>query len=229
MLAENKIHLGDCLDLMRLIPDKSIDLVLTDPPYGIGWDKEKTGMSAGLRTDGSRRIDPTWINRAPKNYKKNDWDCCIPKLEYFEELQRISKNQIIWGGNYFTEYLKPSGGWIVWEKGVPDGMTLSQAELAWVSGSNSIKITKHLWAGYKKCEDTNRTHPTQKPVKLFQWCLERYSQPSDLILDPFSGSGTTAIAAHNLGRRFICIEKDKDYHAASVQRLKDAQAQLRLF
>ena len=103
---------------------------------------------------------------------------------------------------------------------------MADAEIAWTSFDSSVRIFKmhHFSKGYGI-----KQHPTQKPLKLFQWCLERYSQPNDLILDPFSGSGTTAIAAYNLGRRFICIEKDEDYHAASVQRLKDTQAQLRLF
>lgn len=208
MLAENTIHLGDCLDLMRLIPDKSIDLVLTDPPYGIGMDGGNVGY------------------KGFNNFEKKEWDKTTPPKEYFDEIFRVSKNQIIWGGNYFG--LPASRCWLIWDKG--EGFynrTYAEAELAWTGMDSNVKIFKH--DPLAKGDYKGKEHPTQKPVKLFQWCLERYSQPSDLILDPFSGSGTTAIAAHNLGRRFICIEKDEDYHAASVQRLKDTQAQLRLF
>ena len=200
ILEENKIHLGDCLDLMRLIPDKSIDLVLTDPPYGI---------SIGS-------------NPVRQKHEKKQWDSSIPSKKYFDEMFRISKNQIIWGGNYFN--LPASKGFLVWDKIQPEDFTLAMVEQAFLSFNTPAKMFR-----YSVLTEKGKIHPTQKPVKLFQWCLERYSQPNDLILDPFSGSGTTAIAAHNLGRRFICIEKDPDYHAASVQRLKDTQAQLRLF
>lgn len=208
MLTENNIHLGDCLDLMRSLPDKSIDLVLTDPPYGIGMDGGDVGY------------------KGFNNFEKKQWDNETPTEEYFDEIFRVSKNQIIWGGNYFG--FNPSRCWLIWDKG--EGFynrTYAEAELAWTGFDANVKIFKHdpLARGDYK----GKQHPTQKPLKLFQWCLERYSQPNDLILDPFSGSGTTAIAAHNLGRRFICIEKDEDYHAASVQRLKDTKAQLRLF
>lgn len=208
MLAENTIHLGDCLDLMRSLPDKSIDLVLTDPPYGIGMDGGNVGY------------------KGFNNFEKKEWDKMTPPREYFDEIFRISKNQIIWGGNYFG--LPASRCWLIWDKG--EGFynrTYAEAELAWTGMDSNVKIFKH--DPLAKGDYKGKEHPTQKPVKLFQWCLERYSQPNDLILDPFSGSGTTAIAAHNLGRRFICIEKERDYHAASVQRLKDTQAQLRLF
>ena len=217
ILEENKIHLGDCLDLMRLIPDKSIDLVLTDPPYGIGYDAGSYGFGT-----------------TPKQTIKKGWDGGIPSQEYFDEIFRISRNQIIFGGNYFTDYLKPVKSWIVWDKvgALKLSNPFSQCELIWTSLNITTKKITFLQQGFindDKNENKFREHPTQKPLNLFQQILNDYSQPNDLILDPFSGSGTTAIAAHNLGRRFICIEKDPDYHAASVQRLKDTQAQLRLF
>lgn len=216
MLAENAIHLGDCIDLIRLIPDKSIDLVLTDPPYGIGV--AKTGVVGGKKL------------AQVKNYGVKNWDNSIPTKEYFDEIFRVSKNQIIFGGNYFTEYLKGSSCWIVWDKN--NSGNFADCELAYTSFKTAAKLYKYTWNGMlqENMKDKElREHPTQKPAGLFKRILNDYSQPNDLILDPFSGSGTTAIAAHNLGRRFICIEKDKDYHAASVQRLKDTQAQLRLF
>ena len=223
MLAENTIHLGDSLDLMRLIPDKSVDLVLTDPPYGIGEGQKKVNSRV--------RDKKKWANAKAPQYGGGAWDKTAPSKEYFDEIFRISKNQIIWGGNYFVEHLNRSSGWLVWWKKREDEINdFSDAELAYTSFNKGVRVFHQPWIGFGFINaGESKIHPTQKSLKLFQWCLERYSQPNDLILDPFSGSGTTAIAAHNLGRRFICIEKDEDYHAASVQRLKDTQAQLRLF
>ena len=219
----------NCNELMKHIKENEFELACADPPYGIGWDKENETMSAGLRKDGTKRIDKSWSNPKPKNYKKGNWDNSIPDKNYFIELNRVSKNQIIWGGNYFTEHLYPSGGWIIWEKGVPDGMSLSQAEMAWTNCLNSIKITKHLWAGYKKCENTDRFHPTQKPIKLYEWLLTNYAKQNDKILDTHLGSGSHAIACNNLGFELTACELDKDYYEAACKRIKQATAQERLF
>lgn len=215
MIERNLIHLGDCLDFMREMPDKSVDLVLTDPPYGIGMDGGKIGGDK-LGT--------------AKDYKKNDWDNDIPEKAVFDEILRISKNQIIFGGNYFVEYLFNSPCWIVWDK--QNSGNFADCELAWTSFGTAVRMFKFMWNGMLQGDMKNKTqriHPTQKPAQLFQWVLENYSKPGQLIFDPFSGSGTTAIACHTLKRRFICIEKDVDYHAASVERLKEHQAQQSLF
>ena len=201
----NKIINADCLDILKQLPDKCIDLVLTDPPYGI---------------DVSKSV-----------YKNADWDKSIPKKEIFEEIFRVSKNQIIFGGNYFVEYLHNSNCWIVWDKlnGTND---FADCELAWTSFNSAVRKYEFLWNGMLQQNMKNkekRIHPTQKPADLFGMILRDYSKENDLILDPFSGSGTTAIASHNLKRRFICIEKDFDYWKASVKRLKEHQRQLSLF
>jgi site-specific DNA-methyltransferase (adenine-specific) len=218
----------DNMQLMARYPDNHFDLAIVDPPYGIGWDKENSTMSAGYRKDGTKRKMKTWNNPKPKEYKKGNWDNAIPNAEYFKELIRVSKYQIIWGGNYFSEHLKPSGGWVVWEKGVPNGMSLSQAELAWTNKLNSIKVTKHLWAGYKKCEVTDRFHPTQKPVALYKWLLKNYAKEGDKILDTHLGSGSIAIACHDLGFDLTACELDTDYYNAAMKRLNEHKQQLRL-
>ena len=226
---KNKIILADNKDVLKYIPDKFFDLSIVDPPYGIGADKENESMSCGMRIDGTQRIMKTWNNPKPKQYKKSDWDKYIPDKKYFDELFRISKNQIIWGGNYFTEYLKPTGGWVVWDKKVPEKMSLSKCELAWETQFNSIKIFRYLWAGYKKEKPEERFHPTQKPVALYRWLLQNYAKPSDKIIDTHSGSGSLACACHLEGFDFLAIEKDEDYHSASVKRLEELRSQGRLF
>ena len=223
------IYNMDNMELMKQIPDKYFDLAIVDPPYGIGFDSEKIGMSGGIRKDGSQRYDKTWANRKITGYLNKQWDSAIPKIEYFLELKRISKNQIIWGGNYMTDFLKPHGGWIVWEKGVPDGMTLSQAELAYNTCLNSINIVKILWAGYKKQVQETRIHPTQKPVSLYSWILEKYAKEGMKIFDSHLGSGSNAIACHYAKMEFIGCELDSDYYNDSVKRIRENTKQLQLF
>lgn len=181
----NKVICGDCLEVMKGIPDKSVDLVLTDPPYGHG-DKWAGG---------------TWAT----NEKYADcfnWDTATPTKEYFDEIFRISKNQIIWGGNYFT--LPKTRCVLIWDKVfyVP---TLSDVEMAWTSFDKTAKKYAAL-----RQEDF-REHPTQKPLDLFRWILTNYSDETDLILDPFFGSGTTGVAAKLLGRQFVGIEISEKY------------------
>jgi site-specific DNA-methyltransferase (adenine-specific) len=222
------VILGDCVEVMKGFEDNQFDLAIVDPPYGIGWDKEFSVMSAGIRKDGTKRKMKTWSNPKAKGYKTNDWDKSIPTQEYWEELFRVSKKQIIWGGNYFTDYIEPSGGWIIWDKGVPDGMTLSQAEMAWTNCLNSIKICKVLWAGYKKAEAEERVHPTQKPVKLYKWILKNYAKEGMTILDTHLGSGSNRIACDNMGFDFTGIEIDKEYFDLSEKRFKQYKSQLRI-
>lgn len=224
-INKGTFYLGDCMDLMKDTPDNYYELAIVDPPYGIGFDKENETMSAGLRKDGTRRKMKSWSNPIQKEYTTKDWDKSTPSKEYFKELQRVSKNQIIWGGNYFTDKLIPSGGWVIWEKGVPEGMSLSQAEMAWTNCLNSIKITKHLWAGYKKCEKTNRIHPTQKPVALYKWLLKNYAKEGDKILDTHLGSGSIAIACHYMGFELTGIEIDEEYYNQAMERIKEQTQQ----
>ena len=225
----NEVKLIDCMEYMKTVPDKYYQLSIVDPPYGIGFDRENTSMSAGERKDGTKRNMKSWSNPRPTGYAVKEWDSKRPGADYFNELMRVSKNQIVWGGNYFTDILPPSGGWVVWEKGVPDGMSLSQAELAWTQCLNSIKIARILWAGYKKAEQVVRIHPTQKPVALYKWLLKNYAKPNDKIFDSHVGSGSIRIACHDMGFDFMGCELDPDYWKAQEERYKQHTMQGDLF
>lgn len=205
----NRIIHSDCLDIMREMPDKSIDLVLTDPPYGININHNM----------GRRKGDKN------SEYKPAVWDNKNPNELYFNEMFRVSKNQIIWGANYFISKMPfDSSCWLIWDKLFSEDLTFSQFEMAYTSFNTTCK--KFV---LNPSANNNRFHPTQKPVKLFEWCLKNYSNENDLILDCFSGSGTTAIACHNLNRRFICIEKDKEYYEKSVIRYEKHIQQIKMF
>lgn len=199
---------GECLEVMKEIEDKSIDLVLTDPPYGKMWTRGKNGI--GVLKD--------------KNEKdKTKWDI-KPTKEYFDEMIRISKNQIIFGGNYFTDYLPPSNCWIVWDKlgelKLGKQIPFAHCELAWTSFNKTVKKYTLRSQGFIKDTKDKRVHPTQKPNELFNWILQDFSKENDLILDPYLGSGTTAVACQNLHRNFIGIELDEKYCEISRQRLR---------
>lgn len=219
---ENKIINADCMDILKQLPDKCIDLVLTDPPYGIGYDKKASKFSNTYQGNGVA---------IRGNYRSTDWDNKTPDKETFNEIIRVSKNQIIFGGNYIANILPNSRCWLVWDK--KNGSNAwADCELAWTSFDKVVKKYDYLWNGMLQEDMKNkekRFHPTQKPVGLFERILNDYSKESYLVLDCFSGSGTTAIACHNLKRRFICIEKDKEYWQKSCERLKAVQAQLTLF
>jgi site-specific DNA-methyltransferase (adenine-specific) len=206
----NKIILADCLDIMREIPDKAIDLCLCDPPYGIGIDGQKENIK-GKKSD-------------RKYHESKGWDSNIPDKEVFDEMIRISKQQIVCGANYFNEYL-PQGnkGWIVWDKG-QHGLTMSDCEIIY---SSSDKPTRVYTYNRAELIADNTFHPTQKPVKLFKRILQDNIEKG-IVLDCFSGSGTTALACHDLGLDFICVEKDEDYYKASVERLEQHKRQLKL-
>lgn len=214
---ENKILNMDCIDFLKNCPDNYFDLVLTDPPYGIGEAAGKNKNRGYLAV--------------AKDYGNKDWDNKIPDKTIFSEIKRVSKNQIIFGGNYFVEFLENSSCWLVWDKN-NFGTNFADCELAWTNFKSAVRKYKWTWNGMLQEDMKNkdiRIHPTQKPLKLFEMILRDYSNENDLVLDCFSGSGTTAVACHNLKRRFICIERDTDYYNASVERLKIAQSQLKLF
>ena len=214
----NKITHGDCLEVMKNITDKSIDLVLTDPPYGINADK---GFS-GSRAFGSVG------NKIERRRYISVWDNERPSIDYFNEIIRVSKLCIVFGGNYFCDLLPPSTHWLVWDK-LNTMPTFSDCELLYTN-SKRKSVMKYTceWNGLIGKEQS-RIHPTQKPAKLIKMILNDYSKENDLILDCFSGSGTTAIACSELKRSFICIEKDKGYYEASCQRLENYNKQLKLF
>lgn len=215
MLEEylGKVTQGDCLDLMKQLPDKSIDLVLTDPPYGLNIDGQKLSVS----------------NNRKHNRKEHEflgWDNSIPSKEYFDEIFRVSKNQIIWGGNYFVKYFNEGHkGWIIWDKG-QYGLTMSDCELAYSNFDIPTRIIK-----YNRVEILNDKsyHPTQKPIKLFEVCLLNYSDENDIILDPYLGSGTTALACIKQNRQFIGFELEQKYVDIANKRINDEKRKLTLF
>ena len=166
-----------------------------------------------------------------KDYGKKDWDNEIPSAEIFNEIFRVSKNQIIFGGNYFVEYLKNSPCWIVWNKNNGNN-DFADCELAYTSFKSAVRKYDWTWNGMIQQNMKNkdiRIHPTQKPIGLFEKILLDYSQKNDIILDCFGGSGTTAIACYNTQRRYIVIEKDDEYYKKSIERLEDIKAQISLF
>ena len=210
----NKIHCGDCLDLMREMRDKSVDLVLTDPPYGIKADidaHKSSGLIKGQKTG--------FCTAARTKFEYSDWDNSPPPKEYFDEIFRVSENQIIFGGNYFGLPATPC--WIIWDK--ETNGYFADAELAWTSFPSAVRIFKWRWMGLLQkdlAHKEKRQHPTQKPLPLMMWCLEKYSKPGMTVLDPFLGSGTTCVACKKLGRNYIGIEKEPEYIKIAEKRLE---------
>jgi site-specific DNA-methyltransferase (adenine-specific) len=198
----------DCLKFMATVPDKFYDLAIVDPPYGIGMDGGNVGY------------------KGKNNFEKKNWDNSVPNDFYFNELFRISKNQIIWGGNYFG--LPPTRCYLVWDKG--EGFynrTYAECELAWTSfDKNTVKI-KHdplAFGDYK-----GKIHPTQKPVKIYEWLLMNYAKEGDKILDTHGGSQSSRIACFNLGFELDILELDKDYFDQGNKRFEQHKKQLTLF
>lgn len=212
MQITEKIYIENCdnMDLMARYPDGYFDLAIVDPPYGIGFDGEVKEMA----NNSSKK----WTSAKGKGYARKDWDCKPPSQEYFDELFRVSKNQVIWGGNYFN--LPQRSGWIFWNKGVAKDFTLSPGELAWTSFNKSLSMIELLWSGFRKCEETERIHPTQKPKALYKWILDRYAKKADKILDTHLGSGSIAIACHDYGFELTACELDKEYYDKSIERIK---------
>ena len=212
------LRLGDCMDLMRDTPDGFFDLAIVDPPYGIGMGDKKSGM-------GRRKGD------ARASYKMGDWDHEAPPGEYFAELRRVSKNQIVWGANHFIERLPiNSACWIVWDKMFSNEVSFAAAELAWTSfDSTAKKFQCHpLQDGRIHPLQDGRIHPTQKPVALYRWLLANYAKPGQRILDTHMGSGSIAIACHYFGAHLTATELDPDYFAAAVERIERETAQVEL-
>lgn len=198
----------DCMEYMRTLPDKVFDLAVVDPPYGIGMD----GGCVGYKGDNV--------------FEKKGWDKSTPGKEYFDELFRVSENQIIWGGNYF--YLPPTRCFLIWDKGAGfRGRTYAEAELAWTSFDQNVRIFERdpLCNGDYK----GKIHPTQKPVALYAWIFSRYAKPGDKILDTHLGSGSSRIAAYDAGLNFVGCEIDPDYFKAQEERFKEHTAQENLF
>jgi len=203
-----KLYNADCMDIMKGFADKQFDLAIVDPPYGIGMDGGNVGY------------------KGFNNFKKKNWDKETPTKKYFDELFRISKNQIIWGGNYFDLY--PTRCFLIWDKG--EGFkdrTYAEAELAWTSFDKNVRIFKR--DPLAKGDYKGKIHPTQKPVQLYKWLLKNYANEGDKILDTHLGSGSIAIACHDMGFNLTGIELDTDYYKAARQRIYEHQRQLCLF
>lgn len=219
-LGNITLYNADCMEIMKGFADKQFDLAIVDPPYGIGMD------NSNKRTKPSR---PNSYTEYPDyRYHKTNWDNNRPEQEYFNELFRISKNQIIWGANYFCEYLPSGFGWIFWNKLNGLDNCFSDGEFAYSS--------KGVQSRYFQCSafdslrgGKDRIHPTQKPVALYKWLLNKYAKAGDTILDTHLGSGSSAIAAHDGGFEFTGIELDEEYYNAAKERLILHQRQLNIF
>lgn len=196
----------DCMEYMRTLPEKAFDLAVVDPPYGISINHNM----------GRRKGDK------PSEYKKVVWDSKPPEKEYFDELFRVSKNQIVWGANYFQ--MPPTKCFIVWRKPqISEDVSFSMVEFAWTS----FDQTEKEWIGMSA--EADRIHPTQKPVALYAWIYSRYAKPGDKILDTHLGSGSSRIAAWDAGLDFVGCEIDKDYFDAQERRFQEHTAQENLF
>lgn len=210
----------DCLEGMKEFPDKYFDLAIVDPPYGKvsqgGYMKNK--VSGGVAK-----------NR--NDYVLNLWQQDAPNKSYFNELFRVSKNAIVWGGNYFVEQIsRNSQCWIVWDKLKPRGVHYADVEMAWTSFDKAATIFRFTWNGMLQGDMKNKErkiHPTQKPVALYKWILSNYAKPGDKILDTHVGSASSLIACYDLGFDYVGFEIDEEYYKLAKKRLDDEMAQVR--
>ncbi len=208
-LGNITLYNADCMEILKQTPNKYYSLCIVDPPYGININ-----VSIGRRKG----------NKKSNYHKFAGEDNTIPSEEYFKELFRVSENQIIWGGNYMTDFLYPSPCWLLWDKGFSEDVTFAQFEMAWTSFKSSCKKFD-----YNAAKNIDRIHPTQKPVQLYKWILNKYAKKGDTILDSHLGSGSSAIAAHDGGFEFTGIELDEEYYNAAKERIMLHQRQLNLF
>lgn len=224
--AMSTVYLMDCIEGMKRYPDKFFDLAVVDPPYGIG-------ASADSRVGGSYTVNMGGVKKkvAAKQYTPKDWDFEKPTTEYWNELKRVSKNQIVWGGNYFVENLKDSACWLVWNKRNGENNN-ADCELAWTSFKTAVRMFDWKWNGMLQQNMKNkeeRIHPTQKPVALYDWIFMNYAKDGDKILDTHLGSGSSRIAAHRAGLDFVGFEIDREYYTSSNKRFTNYVAQGVLF
>jgi len=220
----------DCMEYMATQPDNAFDLAIVDPPYGRGED------GGTNRNHGVKQKNGNTLKCLDGGYKKKGWDRQPPPPEYFTELQRVSKDQIVWGANYMPVLLQ--GGAIIWDK-VNDGADQSGAEIAYCSLNERVDVVRYMWRGMMQGEsiqkgtrqqgnkalNEKRIHPTQKPVKLYEWLLKNYAEKGQRILDTHLGSGSIAIAAHYFGCDFVGCELDEDYFQAASERFDRETAQ----
>lgn len=211
-MSEIILHNSDCMEALEGMDDNQFDLAIVDPPYGINIAGSINSVPDGMQ------------------FEPKDWDKERPPPDYFSEVQRVSKNQIIWGGNYFSDLLPPSKGWVVWDK--HNGASLfADCELAFSSFDRPVRRKKIRWVGSAALQSTgaNKIHPCQKPVNLYEWILHTYAKPGQTILDTHLGSGSIALACHNLGFDLTGYEIDKDYFQAATARLAQHKKQGLLF
>ena len=216
-LETNKVYCGDSLEYLKSLEDNAVDLVVTDPPYGIGETNEQN-QTRGCKADTT-------------NYGHYEWDSDRVSKEFIDQIRRVSKNQIIFGGNYYTDYLPPSSCWIVWDK--KNGKTdFADCEMAWASFDKAVRQIRWKWQGmlqeHADFRKEERVHPTQKPVGVMREILKMYASKDDVVLDPFLGSGSTAIACTQFGCNYIGIDKKEDYVEIAKERLKEHETQKRL-
>lgn len=209
VIGDATLYQGDCMAFMATQADKSFDLAIVDPPYGIGASEMTMGSG-----------------KNKKFTKGKQWDNATPDVAYFQELSRVSKNQIIWGGNYFQ--LPLTKCWIFWDKGIDGDCSFADGELAWGSFDKVLRKADVRYKGFLGA-DAERIHPTQKPIKLYGWLLENYAARGRRILDTHLGSGSSAIAANAFGCNFTGVELDPEYFAGACKRIEQAHAQGQLF
>lgn len=202
IIGDATLYLGDCMAYLRTCADNEFDVAIVDPPYGINVGDNKSGMG---RRKGNKKAD----------YDMGNWDSSPPDAEYFEQVMRVSKNQIIWGANHFIDMIPHrSPCWIVWDKMFSNEVTFAAVELAWTSfNSTAKKFT------LSPLQD-DRIHPTQKPVKLYEWLLLNYADQGQKVLDTHLGSGSHAIASNRLGISLTACEIDRGYFEKSIERIK---------
>lgn len=215
MLELNKLYNMDCMEGMKEYPDKYFDLAIVDPPYGIGMDGGNIGGSN--------------LGKA-KDYTKKQWDDKAPDKEYFNELIRASKKQIIWGANHFISKIPfDSSCWVVWDK--LNSGNFADCELAYTNFDTAVRKFEFRWNGMLQGNMKNkeiRIHPTQKPVALYKWLLQNYAKEGDKILDTHVGSASSLIACHDMGFDYIGFELDKEYFNKATERLEKHKSQLNL-
>lgn len=206
----------DNMELMKRYPDNYFDLAIVDPPYGVSYARGKNGWG---------------VNTNRPNSEDVSWDKEPPNQEYFNELFRVSKNQIIWGANYFTDKLPVSKCWIVWNKinNTENKSVFADAELCWTSFKKVVKMFTLRTMGFiSDTKDNDRIHPTQKPSELYKWILDNYAKEGDKILDTHLGSGSIAIACHDYGFQLTACELDKEYYEKAIKRIKNHISQIKL-
>ena len=223
-MGDIKLIHGDCMDYMETLENNAFDWAIVDPPYGIGFDGHHTITKEGHKGFSAKK----------ELHAKKDWDSQRPSAEYFTELQRISKNQIVWGGNYFADLLPPKKGWIFWDKKITNAnnMNFSDGELAWTSSDGILRRFTYDWIGFgylNNPQKEKKIHPTQKPVQLYEWILDTYVKEGSKIIDTHLGSGSIAEACWNRKFDLVGIEIDTDYYTKASKRLEAHKKQLTLF